>query len=99
MNLILYTAPACHLCDLARELVWPLLEARGGHLEEVDITQSDRLMERYGSRIPVLALIPEASDHPAGDGKRGFRELGWPFEAREIAGLLNARDSSRPRVR
>jgi len=82
LNLILYTAPACHLCDLAKELVWPLLEARGGQLKEVDITQSDRLMERYGSRIPVLALVPEDSN------ERGCRELGWPFGAQEVAELL-----------
>ena len=90
MNLILYTAPACHLCDLAKELVWPLLEALGGHLEEVDITQSDRLMERYGTRIPVLALASEASDYQAGGGEQDVRELGWPFEAREVAEFLNA---------
>ena len=91
MNLILYTAPACHLCDLAKELVWSLLEAKGGHLEEVDITQSDRLMERYGTRIPVLALTPEAGDGNAGGGGQGIQELGWPFEAREVAKLLSSR--------
>lgn len=85
MKLVLYTAPACHLCDLAKELVWPLLEARGGHLEEVDITQSDQLMERYGTRIPVLALASEADD------ENNNRELGWPFEAREVAELLHSR--------
>lgn len=90
MNLILYTAPACHLCDLAKELIWPLLEARGGHLEEVDITRSDRLMERYGTRIPVLALAPESDEHNAGGGEHNIRELGWPFEAKEVAELLNA---------
>jgi len=96
LNLILYTAPACHLCDLAKELVWPLLEAKGGHLEEVDITQSDRLMERYGTRIPVLALAPAAGEHNAEGGEHSIQELGWPFEAEEVAEFLSTRKSNQP---
>ena len=87
MKLILYTAPACHLCDLAKELVWPLLEAKGAHLEEVDITQSDRLMKRYGRRIPVLALASECSDESSG------QELSWPFEAHEVTDWLKTLSS------
>ena len=44
-------------------------------LEEVDISESDDLVDRYGVRIPVL-------QHPDG------RELGWPFSSPELRTFL-----------
>jgi len=68
----LYGTSACHLCELAQEM----LEARcrlqpGIAFEKVDISASDALFERYGVRIPVLR-------------DPGGRELGWPFTAAEL---------------
>ncbi len=48
--LILYGTSACHLCELAADLV----NASGAGYEHVDISESDALFERYGLRIPVL---------------------------------------------
>jgi hypothetical protein len=76
----LYSTPGCHLCELAKEVIWPLLDEFDLRMEEVDIADSDELVERYGVRIPVL--------HASGIG----RELDWPFDqvqAREFLATLN----------
>mgnify|MGYP001611111600 FL=1 len=63
----LYGTSACHLCELAEEML-ALLENddQGLSVEKVDISDSDLLFERYGVRIPV---VRSAAGH----------ELGWPF--------------------
>ncbi len=74
--LILYTTLGCHLCEQAKDELWPVLEHVGWRLEEVDIADSDALIARYGTRIPVVARADSGS------------ELGWPFGASEVAGLV-----------
>jgi hypothetical protein len=68
----LYSTPGCHLCEMAREIVSPLLNNYSLRLEEVDIAESDELIERYGVRIPVLKS-PQHID-----------ELGWPFDSMQV---------------
>ena len=65
--LYLYSTGGCHLCELAEELVAPML-GDNFTLQIVEISDSDELMERYGIRIPVV--------------KRGDTdaEIGWPFD-------------------
>lgn len=46
----LYGTSACHLCELAEEMLLPL----GLDYAKVDISDTDALMERYGVLIPVL---------------------------------------------
>ncbi len=61
-NLVLYTRVGCHLCDEAREV----LEQHRRWLPEitdVDIDHDPRLIERYGTCVPVVSL----------DGKVRFR--------------------------
>jgi glutaredoxin len=66
-SLILYTTAGCHLCETAKTVLWPLLTEFGLRLQQVDIAESDALIERYGVRIPVIAF--EGAD----------AELVWPF--------------------
>ena len=47
--------------------MWPLLLKYQFRLLEVDISSSDDMIEKYGTRIPVLG---------AGEN---FSELNWPF--------------------
>lgn len=75
-TLHLYSTPGCHLCELAKDIVWPLLNDYPFAMQEIDIVDSDELLERYGVRIPVLAL----SD--TGD------ELGWPFDSVQANAFL-----------
>lgn len=58
------------------EIVAPLLNNYALHLEEVDIAESDELIERYGIRIPVLK------------SPRHLEELGWPFDSAQAAAFF-----------
>jgi len=66
-TLILYSTSACHLCETALALIAPQLDSLAISLEEVEISESEPLMARYGIRIPVLKFA------------EGKEELGWPF--------------------
>jgi len=68
----LYGTSACHLCELAEEML-QLLGAAAPEFEycKVDISDSDELFQRYGVRIPVLV---DASG----------RELDWPFSPEQL---------------
>ncbi len=73
---ILYSTSACHLCELALELLQKEQQAGCSiGLQIVDISADDALFERYGTRIPVLR---------APDG----RELGWPFDTPTLRSFL-----------
>lgn len=69
----LYGTSACHLCEVAEAL----LTASGAQFEEVDISESDALFERYGLVIPVVRAP-------------GGRELHWPFDAAALQRFIAA---------
>lgn len=66
-QLRLYTTLGCHLCEQAEQLLGAQQAISGLEWEAVEIAESDRLVEAYGLRIPVLQWISNAD------------ELGWPF--------------------
>jgi glutaredoxin len=72
----LYSTPGCHLCEMAKEIISPMLDNYSLHLEEIDIADSDELIERYGVRIPVLK------------SPRHIEELGWPFDSIQAAAFF-----------
>lgn len=72
-QITLYHTQGCHLCEKARDLLWPLL-SRGYQLHEVDIADSDDLIDAYGVRIPVISVDD--------------RELGWPFDQTKLMQFL-----------
>ncbi len=74
-QLILYSTVGCHLCEQALELVEPLLEGQY-QITEVDISESDDLISRYGIRIPVIARADNQS------------EIGWPFDQQQFLEFL-----------
>lgn len=77
--LTLYTTAGCHLCEQA-EAMFVYLQQNNEHiannfeLQEIDIANSEALVEQFGIRIPVLALED--------------KELGWPFELEELLKFL-----------
>lgn len=77
-ELILYSTGACHLCELAAELVRPWLE-QGWSMEVLDITDDKALLRQYRLSIPVLKLA---------DAGGGARELAWPFDAGQLQSFL-----------
>lgn len=68
----LYSTSACHLCELAKDMIAVQMGTSGDlACEEVDISECDALFERYGLSIPVLR-------HP------DQRELNWPFSQQQL---------------
>ena len=72
MRVYLYSTVGCHLCDLAKAIIWPLLVEHQFRLVEIEIADDDDLIARYGVRIPVLGS-------PLCE-----RELNWPFSVSDI---------------
>jgi glutaredoxin len=68
MKLVLYSSSYCHLCEQAEAL----LVQMGIEAEHIDIVDDDDLLERYGTRIPVVKRIDNGS------------ELGWPFNVEAL---------------
>ena len=79
---ILYGTSACHLCEEAKEVLTSLHEQMQNQfgsdngaffeIEEVDIADSDALIEGYGTRIPVLL----------DEGLKS--EIAWPFDESSV---------------
>lgn len=82
-SIILYTTAGCHLCEQAKALLWPVMSSRHLRLKEIDIAESDELIERYGVRIPVIALSDGDS------GADSAAELNWPFDSEELRAFVN----------
>ena len=54
--LTIYSRPGCHLCDEMKDVVKRVAQSIPLQLEEVDISQSRDLEEKYGLEIPVLLV-------------------------------------------
>lgn len=52
-RVVLYTRPGCHLCEGARAVVAEVCAELGEVYEEVDISGSEELEQRFGHEIPV----------------------------------------------
>jgi hypothetical protein len=68
ISLQLFSTSGCHLCELAKQLLDEVAIRIPLACEEIEIADSEHLVELYGVRIPVLR------DEVSG------RELGWPFD-------------------
>jgi predicted DCC family thiol-disulfide oxidoreductase YuxK len=75
-KITLISGPNCHLCDQAKEILYPLLEANNIQLNELNVKDDAALFEQYGLRIPVVVFA---------DGS----EKGWPFTAAQISRMIN----------
>ena len=75
-TLIFYTTAGCHLCDVARAVYQGVLSPDFFDVQEVDIADSDALIECYGTRIPVIKRL------------RDDTELGWPFDEQALMDFL-----------
>jgi len=75
----LYTTLGCHLCEDALVLLreYELASAIALELDQIEISDSDVLMQKYGIRIPVVQIAANEA------------ELGWPFNLLELAKFLD----------
>ena len=51
-----YSKPDCHLCERAKQVIARCQQKVDFALEEVDISQSPELFERYRDDLPVILL-------------------------------------------
>lgn len=72
---VLLSTEHCTLCEQALDLLVSMPELGGMPLQVVDVAEDQGLLERYGERLPVLAV--------------GGRELDWPFTRGEVAAFLS----------
>ncbi len=71
MEASLFTTSGCHLCEIAFIELKKLQKiGRIESIKEVEITNSDKLMKKYGVSIPVVKIF----EH----------ELYWPFERSDL---------------
>ena len=82
MELVLYSTDHCTLCDQALELLFSMPELAGQSVRVLDVATDDDLLNRYGERLPVLAVREDRSASPEAP------ELDWPFDAQTVLGLL-----------
>ena len=77
MKIQLYTTLGCHLCEEAVSMV-QLLHEQGMDilLEEIEISDSESLIKRYGIKVPVIA-------------REDNEEIDWPFSVNELYDFLN----------
>jgi hypothetical protein len=78
MQVVLYSRPGCHLCDLARDALIAERARTPFDLEEISIEGDDALELDYGIRIPVVEV----------DGVEAFEV---EVDAEELARLLRDR--------
>jgi hypothetical protein len=78
MQLTFFTTTHCELCDLAEQLLVNTPLPHPIPVEAVDIATSEELVERYGTRIPVLRREDTGT------------ELGWPFTRDQLLDFLGA---------
>jgi glutaredoxin len=55
-NLIIYSRPGCHLCDVMKAVVERVGQTVAVSFEEIDISSDPELESRYGLEIPVLMI-------------------------------------------
>jgi len=58
-EVVLYTGPGCHLCEVARRDLVRLRGEEGFDLREIDIESDPGLHTQYLERIPVVELDGE----------------------------------------
>lgn len=76
-KLILYSTAGCHLCERALDEVESCMSDYEFTVTEVDIAVDRKLLQAYGTSIPVL-FFPQSG-----------ASLFWPFDRLQVIELLN----------
>lgn len=70
MQVTLFSRPGCHLCDVARGVIWAERDRTAFDLVEVDVSTQDALELKYGIRIPVVLIDGEEAFEIEVDAER-----------------------------
>jgi hypothetical protein len=76
ISLQMFSTSGCHLCELAKQRVEQIATQIPLVCEEIEITNSEELVELYGVRIPVLRDVVSG------------QEIGWPFDCAQLEEFL-----------
>ena len=82
IRLLLLGTSACHLCELAEQIIDDCLPNDSATVEIIDIAEQEQWQARYAVRIPVL-YHPETQ-----------QDLGWPFEQAQVRAFIEALQQS-----
>ncbi len=82
-TLVLYSTDHCSLCEEALELLFSMPELAGQSVRVVDVALDDRLLDRFGERLPVLEVNSD-------DDASAARRLDWPFDSTSVLETLRA---------
>jgi len=83
VSVVLYGAPGCHLCDVAKQLLERQRELLDFSLEVVDISGDAELEAAYREQIPVVFVA----------GRKAFK---YHVEPLELARRVAAASQERP---
>lgn len=75
--LILYSTSHCHLCEEALEILNHFSQTHMIEFKIVEIADDEILLDRYGTRIPVI------------QNTRTKQEVNWPFSVRDILLIMS----------
>ncbi len=59
MQVVLYSRPGCHLCEVARQILIAEQLHHSFELDEVDVEGDEDLEGEFGIRIPVVEIDGE----------------------------------------
>ena len=71
---LIYSKPDCHLCDIAKDIVYKIADEFGIEVREINIQEDRVVFEKYKYEIPVVFL----------DDNEVFRHRTTETELREI---------------
>jgi len=54
VKVVIYSKPECHLCEQAKVQLLRIQKRHGFQLDEVDISRDEKLLAKFGTRIPVI---------------------------------------------
>ncbi len=90
-KVLFLTTAGCHLCEVVEAWLAAMVLDGPLELDVIDIADSDELVDRYGTRIPVLCRETVASSDDAPHAATSWHdELGWPFTEEELYQYLAA---------
>ena len=76
MKIRLYTTLGCHLCEEAQSMLYQLRnQSTALFIEEIEIADSDAMIQLYGIRVPVIA-------------REDNKEIDWPFNISELESFV-----------
>lgn len=81
MSYVLFSKEACHLCELAQQVIVDVAASMPVEIYIEDISESESLVQQYGTRIPVLK------------NETNGRELDWPFTHSELLKWLSGQQT------